>query len=165
MALRTERDADGAGERRKGQRERTDLDSDWRDRTHDKIYCHILRTWAYLYYENMQLTCDVCAAPSPLVRAHLSCLLCGLCSDGGFVPATVWRFDTDAHRYSGSRQSARLSSRSQHSQNQHITPHQGFVLFSLYHHSSSAMNCALMSWTLTYCFCMWVACLACSEMR
>ena len=28
MALRTERNADGAGERKKGQRERTDLDSD-----------------------------------------------------------------------------------------------------------------------------------------
>ena len=55
-----------------------------------EFYCHILRTWAYLYYENMRLTCDVRAAPSPLVRARLSCLLCGLCSDGGFVPAAAW---------------------------------------------------------------------------
>ena len=126
-ALRTESNADGASEQRKGQRERTDSDSDWKNGTRDRIYCCILRTWAYLYYENMQLTCDVRAAPSPLVRARLSCLLCGLCSDGGFVPAAVWLASVGAEvwyrcaRYSGSRQSVRLGSRSQRSQNWHVT--------------------------------------------
>ena len=79
------------GKQRKEKREKEDrLRLDRKDRTHNRINCCILQTWVYLYYKGMWLTCSIRAAPSPLVHAHLSCLLCGLCSDGRLVPATVW---------------------------------------------------------------------------
>ena len=73
-----------------------DLGLDRKDGTRNWINYRILWTWVYLYYEGMWLTCDIHAAPSPLVCVHLSCLLCGLCSNSGLVPVMVWLMCIDA---------------------------------------------------------------------
>ena len=102
-ALRTESNADRAGEQRKGQRERTDSDLDWRNRTRDRIFTVVYYGHGCIY------TTKTCGLPVTSVlhqvrwsvRAWATCCadyaqMAGLSLQQCGWWASARRFDTDA---------------------------------------------------------------------